>query len=55
MAIIGNGTRYVDIEIPCREDFEDDVVSSSKTLFGRALSISTPRGRSSQNPLAYSA
>ena len=36
MAIIGNGTRYVESKFPAEKDFEDDVVSSSKTLFGKS-------------------
>ena len=36
MAIIGNGKRYVESKFPAEKDFEDDVVNSSKTLFGKS-------------------
>jgi hypothetical protein len=36
MAIIGNGRRYVESKFPAEKDFEDDVVNSSKTLFGKS-------------------
>ncbi len=34
MSIIGNGKRYGEHKFPTEKDFEDDVVSSSKVLFG---------------------
>ena len=35
MAIIGNGKRYAEHKYSLEKDFEDDVVNSSKTLFGK--------------------